>query len=129
MCPLLEKYGNFIARCNALIEKVSTFIQRYTANSPRLPQIVDSSFNYAPKPRQRPPKYGAWYVPVDSWQIGGLAPPPEELTPQEKEQIERNFKRRQTLADEHPRNKMSKAYKHFLMREGLQVPHYLQSVQ
>eukprot|EP01052_Picozoa_sp_SAG31_P024308 SAG31_NODE_2059_length_6539_cov_4.699845_4_plen_152_part_00 len=23
MCPLLEKYGTFIARCNALIEKVS----------------------------------------------------------------------------------------------------------
>eukprot|EP01052_Picozoa_sp_SAG31_P016348 SAG31_NODE_1079_length_10031_cov_5.270741_5_plen_115_part_00 len=26
VCPLLEKYGNFIAICNALIEKVSTFI-------------------------------------------------------------------------------------------------------
>eukprot|EP01052_Picozoa_sp_SAG31_P021286 SAG31_NODE_1638_length_7672_cov_4.225142_8_plen_187_part_00 len=25
MCPLLEKYGTFIARCNALIEKVSPF--------------------------------------------------------------------------------------------------------
>eukprot|EP01052_Picozoa_sp_SAG31_P036669 SAG31_NODE_4613_length_3097_cov_1.783189_2_plen_171_part_00 len=25
MCPLLEKYGTFIARCNALIEKVSSF--------------------------------------------------------------------------------------------------------
>eukprot|EP01052_Picozoa_sp_SAG31_P019710 SAG31_NODE_1450_length_8307_cov_3.676657_2_plen_95_part_00 len=24
LCPLLEKYGTFIARCNALIEKVST---------------------------------------------------------------------------------------------------------
>eukprot|EP01052_Picozoa_sp_SAG31_P067914 SAG31_NODE_26720_length_437_cov_1.529586_1_plen_52_part_10 len=23
LCPLLEKYGAFIARCNALIEKVS----------------------------------------------------------------------------------------------------------
>ena len=26
LCPLLEKYGTFIARCNALIEKVSPFI-------------------------------------------------------------------------------------------------------
>eukprot|EP01052_Picozoa_sp_SAG31_P005406 SAG31_NODE_237_length_19590_cov_13.149915_12_plen_277_part_00 len=25
LCPLLEKYGTFIARCNALIEKVSSF--------------------------------------------------------------------------------------------------------
>eukprot|EP01052_Picozoa_sp_SAG31_P047318 SAG31_NODE_9423_length_1278_cov_4.667515_1_plen_91_part_10 len=25
LCPLLEKCGTFIARCNALIEKVSTF--------------------------------------------------------------------------------------------------------
>eukprot|EP01052_Picozoa_sp_SAG31_P036970 SAG31_NODE_4693_length_3029_cov_1.192833_4_plen_111_part_00 len=25
MCPLLEKHGTFIERCNALIEKVSTF--------------------------------------------------------------------------------------------------------
>eukprot|EP01052_Picozoa_sp_SAG31_P070663 SAG31_NODE_29530_length_393_cov_2.479592_1_plen_76_part_01 len=24
LCPLLEKYGTFIARCNALIEKVSS---------------------------------------------------------------------------------------------------------
>eukprot|EP01052_Picozoa_sp_SAG31_P010813 SAG31_NODE_601_length_13643_cov_64.237005_10_plen_481_part_00 len=28
MCPILEKYGTFIARCNALIEKVSTFIDQ-----------------------------------------------------------------------------------------------------
>eukprot|EP01052_Picozoa_sp_SAG31_P034150 SAG31_NODE_3949_length_3725_cov_1.821566_5_plen_137_part_00 len=27
LCPLLEKYGTFIARCNALIEKVSSFRQ------------------------------------------------------------------------------------------------------
>eukprot|EP01052_Picozoa_sp_SAG31_P029574 SAG31_NODE_2950_length_4870_cov_3.507860_2_plen_204_part_00 len=26
LCPLLDKYGTFIERCNALIEKVSTFI-------------------------------------------------------------------------------------------------------
>eukprot|EP01052_Picozoa_sp_SAG31_P038338 SAG31_NODE_5104_length_2741_cov_2.688115_3_plen_187_part_00 len=26
LCPLFEKYGTFIARCNALIEKVSPFI-------------------------------------------------------------------------------------------------------
>eukprot|EP01052_Picozoa_sp_SAG31_P019818 SAG31_NODE_1462_length_8242_cov_5.541135_10_plen_152_part_00 len=26
VCPLLDKYGTFIARCNALIEKVSPFI-------------------------------------------------------------------------------------------------------
>eukprot|EP01052_Picozoa_sp_SAG31_P005611 SAG31_NODE_249_length_19118_cov_47.456195_9_plen_181_part_00 len=26
MCPLLEKYGTFIERCNALIEKVSTML-------------------------------------------------------------------------------------------------------
>eukprot|EP01052_Picozoa_sp_SAG31_P078372 SAG31_NODE_37870_length_300_cov_1.537313_1_plen_89_part_10 len=25
LCPLSEKYGTFIARCNALIEKVSSF--------------------------------------------------------------------------------------------------------
>eukprot|EP01052_Picozoa_sp_SAG31_P047750 SAG31_NODE_9696_length_1232_cov_1.719544_1_plen_86_part_00 len=25
LCPLLEKYGTFIARCYALIEKVSSF--------------------------------------------------------------------------------------------------------
>eukprot|EP01052_Picozoa_sp_SAG31_P058065 SAG31_NODE_17536_length_667_cov_1.073944_1_plen_55_part_01 len=25
LCQLLEKYGTFIARCNALIEKVSSF--------------------------------------------------------------------------------------------------------
>eukprot|EP01052_Picozoa_sp_SAG31_P010166 SAG31_NODE_548_length_14222_cov_10.926574_4_plen_87_part_00 len=25
LCPLLEKYGTFIARCNALIEKVASF--------------------------------------------------------------------------------------------------------
>eukprot|EP01052_Picozoa_sp_SAG31_P023373 SAG31_NODE_1923_length_6914_cov_3.243580_3_plen_179_part_00 len=28
MCPLLEKYGTFIERCNALIKKVSPCIQR-----------------------------------------------------------------------------------------------------
>eukprot|EP01052_Picozoa_sp_SAG31_P048117 SAG31_NODE_9924_length_1209_cov_1.432432_3_plen_93_part_00 len=27
LCPLLEKYGTFIARCNALIEKVSALIE------------------------------------------------------------------------------------------------------
>eukprot|EP01052_Picozoa_sp_SAG31_P018546 SAG31_NODE_1318_length_8823_cov_3.108780_2_plen_221_part_00 len=34
LCPLLEKYGTFIARCNALIEKVSSFIYRPTVQPP-----------------------------------------------------------------------------------------------
>eukprot|EP01052_Picozoa_sp_SAG31_P039798 SAG31_NODE_5597_length_2431_cov_3.747856_1_plen_174_part_00 len=29
LCPLLGKYGTFIARCNALIEKVSTMYRNY----------------------------------------------------------------------------------------------------
>eukprot|EP01052_Picozoa_sp_SAG31_P066219 SAG31_NODE_25022_length_469_cov_1.540541_1_plen_147_part_10 len=35
MCPLLEKYGTFIAKCNALIEKVSPFIARFDARIDR----------------------------------------------------------------------------------------------
>lgn len=63
--------------------------------SPRLPPIVvDSSFTYAPKPKGRAPKYGAWYVPVKDWQVGGLAPPPEALTAEEKKAIEGNVARR-----------------------------------
>eukprot|EP01051_Picozoa_sp_SAG22_P026842 SAG22_NODE_8684_length_637_cov_0.806691_1_plen_122_part_01 len=67
-----------------------------TGMSPRLPPIVvDSSFTYAPKPRGRPPKYGAWYVPVKEWQVGGLAPPPEELTPDERKARESQHQRRE----------------------------------
>eukprot|EP01052_Picozoa_sp_SAG31_P022208 SAG31_NODE_1755_length_7344_cov_7.207039_6_plen_235_part_00 len=31
LCPLFEKYGTFIERCNALIEKVSSFRARFAA--------------------------------------------------------------------------------------------------
>eukprot|EP01052_Picozoa_sp_SAG31_P004126 SAG31_NODE_168_length_21484_cov_21.524994_5_plen_74_part_00 len=35
LCPLLEKYGTFIARCNALIEKVSSFrVERGAHSAP-----------------------------------------------------------------------------------------------
>eukprot|EP01052_Picozoa_sp_SAG31_P031478 SAG31_NODE_3339_length_4386_cov_39.128528_7_plen_155_part_00 len=37
LCPLLEKYGTFIARCNALIEKVSSF-RVYATMTPFQPQ-------------------------------------------------------------------------------------------
>eukprot|EP01052_Picozoa_sp_SAG31_P060051 SAG31_NODE_19271_length_607_cov_1.356299_1_plen_86_part_10 len=37
MCPALEKYGTFIARCNALIEKASPF---------RCASLCGGNFNY-----------------------------------------------------------------------------------
>eukprot|EP01052_Picozoa_sp_SAG31_P022800 SAG31_NODE_1834_length_7135_cov_6.903923_6_plen_224_part_00 len=40
MCPLSEKYGTFIERCNALIEKVSPFIGRFlTEDHWELPEL------------------------------------------------------------------------------------------
>eukprot|EP01052_Picozoa_sp_SAG31_P046746 SAG31_NODE_9063_length_1341_cov_1.722222_1_plen_92_part_00 len=35
LCPLFEKYGTFIERCNALIEKVSTCIRPQRPGWPR----------------------------------------------------------------------------------------------
>eukprot|EP01052_Picozoa_sp_SAG31_P005548 SAG31_NODE_245_length_19224_cov_10.210614_2_plen_154_part_00 len=35
LCPLLEKYGTFIARCNALIEKVSPCIGVFRSEASR----------------------------------------------------------------------------------------------
>eukprot|EP01052_Picozoa_sp_SAG31_P035337 SAG31_NODE_4250_length_3419_cov_24.125904_3_plen_360_part_00 len=47
LCPLLEKYGTFIARCNALIEKLSPFISSSDSGRP-----VDRRCSCPMEPRQ-----------------------------------------------------------------------------
>ena len=61
-----------------------------TSNKPEpvLPPLVDSSFNYTPRSRKRAPRYGAWYLPVNSWQLGGTKKPVKKLTDEQRQHVE-----------------------------------------
>eukprot|EP01052_Picozoa_sp_SAG31_P006797 SAG31_NODE_317_length_17813_cov_5.788585_4_plen_468_part_00 len=51
LCPLLEKYGTFIARCNALIEKVSSFSVRSRFRiRPRVRRLGQPATGLVPQP-------------------------------------------------------------------------------
>ena len=65
-----------------------------------LPSVaVDSSFTYTPRQaRARPARYGAWYLPIKSWQKGGAPKPPPQLTKEQKEKIEETSQKRATMA-------------------------------
>lgn len=65
-----------------------------------LPAVaVDSSFTYTPRQaRARPARYGAWYLPIKSWQKGGAPKPPPQLTKEQKEKIEETSQKRATMA-------------------------------
>ena len=49
---------------------------------------MDSGFNYTPRARRRPPRYGAWYLPAKAWHVGGTRPPVKRLTDEQKKHIE-----------------------------------------
>jgi hypothetical protein len=99
-----------------------------------LPAVaVDSSFTYTPRQaRSRPARYGAWYLPINSWQKGGAPKPPPQLTKEEKEKIEETSLKRAKMDAAIKTKAAPPAFKEFLRHqracEALEVLEQAKSV-
>eukprot|EP01052_Picozoa_sp_SAG31_P011652 SAG31_NODE_663_length_13021_cov_9.408296_14_plen_240_part_00 len=73
MCPLFENYGTFIARCNALIEKVSSFrVANRRAIRARFPNANTETAGMHTRPT-------GWVEAKTQWLPPKHSPPPVEI--------------------------------------------------
>eukprot|EP00736_Rhodelphis_marinus_P003125 Rmarinus@m.22627 len=89
---------------------------------------VESSFTFRPKVVQRPPQYGAWYVPPKNWTVGAAMPPP----PKKKSTLltdEDLDEREELVANQLSKLYGCKIYKEYVKNEGWHMPKFLERVQ